>query len=82
MALLLREIRRPRVLLLPMPAGGFAARSEPYFLEFLPDPPLTRDQIKLLLIDNVAAADMPGLNASRGRGDRDGAGAADLSRSL
>jgi uncharacterized protein YbjT (DUF2867 family) len=57
---LLREIRRSR-LLVPVPsrAADFAA----YFLGFLPDPPLTRDQIKLLGIDNVAAPGRPGLEA-------------------
>ncbi|HEY5209103.1 MAG TPA: complex I NDUFA9 subunit family protein [Stellaceae bacterium] len=56
--LLLRVVRRPRALV-PVPAGlaSFLA----YFLEFLPDPPLTRDQIKLLQIDNVVGPGMPGL---------------------
>jgi NADH dehydrogenase len=59
MELLLREIQRPR-LLVPMPAAlaSFGA----YFLEFLPDPPLTRDQVRLLRVDNVAAPGMPGLD--------------------
>jgi NADH dehydrogenase len=60
MELLLREIGRPR-LLLPVPAAMAAFLA--YFLEFLPDPPLTRDQIKLLQVDNVVAAGMPGLEA-------------------
>jgi len=56
--MLLREVGRPRALV-PVPAGlaSFLA----YFLEFLPDPPLTRDQIKLLQIDNVVGPGMPGL---------------------
>jgi NADH dehydrogenase len=58
MVLLLREIRRQR-LLLPVPAA-FAAPAA-YFLEFLPDPPLTRDQVALLQIDNIVTAGMPGL---------------------
>jgi NADH dehydrogenase len=58
MELLLREIGRPR-LLVPVPAA--AAALPAYVLEFLPDPPLTRDQIKLLGIDNVVGAGMPGL---------------------
>lgn len=57
---LLREIRRNR-LLVPVPAGAAAFLA--YFLEFLPDPPLTRDQVKLLQIDNVANTDLPGLAA-------------------
>ncbi len=60
MELLLRETGRRRALV-PVPAelAAFGA----YFLEFLPHPPLTRDQIKLLQIDNVVAAGMPGLDA-------------------
>ncbi|MGH6989346.1 MAG: complex I NDUFA9 subunit family protein [Stellaceae bacterium] len=55
---LLHEIRRSR-LLLPVPASlaSFGA----YFLQLMPDPPLTPDQVTLLGIDNVVAADMPGL---------------------
>jgi uncharacterized protein YbjT (DUF2867 family) len=60
MELLLRETGRGRALV-PVPAD-FAALGA-YFLEFLPDPPLTRDQIKLLQIDNVVAAGVPGLEA-------------------
>jgi NADH dehydrogenase len=58
MELLLKEIRRSR-LLLPVQAA-FAAPAA-YFLEFLPDPPLTRDQVALLQIDNVVTTGMPGL---------------------
>ena len=41
------------LLLLPVPArlAAFQAR----FLEYLPSPPLTRDQIRLLQKDNVVA---------------------------
>jgi uncharacterized protein YbjT (DUF2867 family) len=60
MALLLREIRRPR-LLLPVPTSVAAIAA--YVGEFLPDPPLTRDQVKLLQIDNVVGPGMPGLEA-------------------
>lgn len=60
MELLLREIRRPR-LLLPVPTSVAAIAA--YVGEFLPDPPLTRDQVKLLQIDNVVAPGMPGLEA-------------------
>jgi NADH dehydrogenase len=59
MVLLLREIRRAR-LLVPVPAA--VAKFGAFFLEFLPDPPLTRDQVTLLRLDNVASADMPGLD--------------------
>lgn len=58
MTLLLKEIRRHR-LLLPVPAALAAPGA--YFLEFIPDPPLTRDQVTLLQIDNVVTAGMPGL---------------------
>lgn len=57
---LLREIRRSR-LLVPVPAG--LAQFGAFFLRFLPDPPLTPDQVVLLGIDNVVAGDMPGLDA-------------------
>jgi uncharacterized protein YbjT (DUF2867 family) len=60
MELLLKEIRRPR-LLVPVPTVLAAIAA--YFGEFLPDPPLTRDQVKLLQIDNVVAPGMPGLEA-------------------
>jgi uncharacterized protein YbjT (DUF2867 family) len=60
MELLLKEIRRPR-LLVPIPTVLAAIAA--YFGEFLPDPPLTRDQVKLLQIDNVVAPGMPGLEA-------------------
>jgi uncharacterized protein YbjT (DUF2867 family) len=60
MELLLVEIRRQR-LLVPVPASLAAFGA--YFLEFLPDPPLTRDQVKLLQVDNVVAPGIPGLQA-------------------
>ncbi len=50
--LLLREIRRKR-LLINLPSG--IARIQATFLELLPKPPLTRDQIKLLAQDNVVS---------------------------
>jgi hypothetical protein len=34
-----------------------------WFLEFLPDPPLTRDQVRLLRHDSVVAPGMAGLAA-------------------
>ena len=54
MELLLRPIRRRR-LLLPLP---FALASlQGALLEWLPTPPLTRDQVRMLKRDNVVAAD-------------------------
>lgn len=58
MDLLLKETRRRR-LLLPVPAA-FATPAA-YFLEFLPDPPLTRDQVALLQIDNIVTEGMSDL---------------------
>ncbi|MFO1146316.1 MAG: complex I NDUFA9 subunit family protein [Rhodospirillales bacterium] len=52
MQLMLREIARERVLL-PMPMA--IAEFEAWFLEKLPVPPLTRDQVKLLGSDNVVS---------------------------
>lgn len=48
----LREIGRKR-LLLPLPAG--LASLQARFLELLPNPLLTRDQVKLLGVDNVVS---------------------------
>jgi uncharacterized protein YbjT (DUF2867 family) len=53
MELVLSETRRRR-LLLPMPLA--IAEIEAWFLEWLPVPPLTRDQVKLLERDNVVSA--------------------------
>ncbi len=50
MALVLSETGRRR-LLVPVPA--VLASFEAWFLEFLPKPPLTRDQVRLLASDNV-----------------------------
>ncbi len=52
--LLLREIRRRR-LLVPLPF--WLASLEAAFLELLPVPPLTRDQVRLLKRDNVVGPD-------------------------
>ncbi len=49
--MLMRELGRNR-LLLPVP--GFAARIMATFMQLLPTPPLTRDQLVLLRHDNVA----------------------------
>jgi NADH dehydrogenase len=47
---MLREIGRRRILF-PLPLS--VAEIEAFFLEMLPVPPLTRDQVKLLGQDNV-----------------------------
>ena len=52
MQLMLREIGRKR-LLLPIPFT--LARVQAFFLEWLPTPPLTRDQVRLLERDNVVS---------------------------
>ena len=56
--LLLSQIQRDR-LLLPVPWG--VARLQACFLELLPVPPLTRDQVTLLEVDNVVAPNAAGL---------------------
>ena len=53
MELLLKEIHRHRPLV-TLPTG--IARLQARFLEFLPKPPLTRDQLRLLESDNVVGA--------------------------
>ncbi len=52
MQLMLREIGRKRLLLsIPFTLARFQA----FFLEWLPTPPLTRDQVRLLEADNVVS---------------------------
>jgi NADH dehydrogenase len=58
MQLMLRTLRRRR-LLVPVPFGLASLKAA--FLEYLPTPPLTRDQVRMLHQDNVAAPGMPGL---------------------
>lgn len=58
MELVLKETERQR-LLLPMPV--FAARFQAAFLQLLPKPLLTVDQVAQLQIDNVVHEGMPGL---------------------
>jgi NADH dehydrogenase len=58
MELMLVEIGRKR-LLVSVPAGLLAGPAA--LMEWLPTPPLTRDQIRLLLRDNVVAPDRLGL---------------------
>ncbi|HET6221974.1 MAG TPA: complex I NDUFA9 subunit family protein, partial [Dongiaceae bacterium] len=55
---LLREIGRRR-LLLPLPFA--LAQLQAAFLEWLPTPPLTRDQVRLLERDNVVSPNAPTL---------------------
>ncbi len=50
-----------RRLLLPVPFG--LAEVLAGFLEWLPEPPLTRDQVRLLRRDNVVSGTCPGLDA-------------------
>ncbi len=60
MELLLAEIARKRILAnLPVGVARFKAR----FLELLPEPPLTRDQIMMLQKDNVVASEAQGFKA-------------------
>ena len=57
---MLRFVGRRR--LLPTVPFGMAMTLA-RFLELLPDPPLTRDQVELLQVDNVASLELPGLPA-------------------
>ncbi len=58
MGLTLAEIQRDRML---VPVPFFIAALQAIPLEFLPVPPLTRDQVKLLKHDTVCSAGAPGL---------------------
>lgn len=59
MELVLRETGRKRLLVpLPFAIGEVQA----FFLQFLPTPPLTPDQLKLMRVDNVARGGKPGLS--------------------
>ncbi|HZA66563.1 MAG TPA: complex I NDUFA9 subunit family protein [Geminicoccaceae bacterium] len=60
MRYMLKVVGRRR--LLPTVPFG-VAMAQARLLELLPDPPLTRDQVELLKVDNVASLDMPGLQA-------------------
>lgn len=60
MELLLAATGRKRRLF-PMPLAF--AEAEAFFLQFLPKPLLTPDQVKLLETDNVLSGDAPGLEA-------------------
>ena len=58
LAYILKETGRKRRLV-DIPMG--LARLQARFMELVPGKPLTRDQLLMLQQDNVAAADMPGL---------------------
>lgn len=58
MRLVLTSTSRKRMLL---PAPLWAAEMKAFFLEKLPKPLLTRDQVKLMRSDNVAGGMLPGL---------------------
>ena len=58
MQIVVRETRR-RCLLLALPYGVASLMAA--FLQFLPVPPLTPDQVRLMKIDNVAGGGLPGL---------------------
>ncbi len=58
MELTLSAVGRERPLL-PLPMA--LAKLQAVFLQFLPTPPLTPDQVKLLAHDNVATGTLPGL---------------------
>lgn len=58
MEMILRETGRKR-LLLPYPY--FLASFWAWFLEFMPTPLLTRDQVELLKTDNVVSGGLPGM---------------------
>ena len=58
MELVMSETGR-HVGLVPVPFE--LARIKAFFLELLPVPPLTRDQVELLRSDNIATGNLPGL---------------------
>jgi NADH dehydrogenase len=58
LALVLEQTGRRR-LLAPLPFA--LAEFQAFFLEFLPVPPLTRDQVRMLRRDNVTSRGVPGL---------------------
>jgi len=59
MQLMLREIGRKRALV-PLPFGIASVKA--MFLQLLPNPPLTMDQVRLLKKDNVVSPTAPGLS--------------------
>ena len=79
MRLVMAETNRCR-LIVPVPfwLGSIIG----FFGEWLPVPPITRDQVATLRRDNVLSGDLPGLEGSGDRADRGGSDPADLSRHL
>ena len=59
MEILLKEIKKKR-LLIPMPWG--LAKFQSFFLNMMPNPLLTPDQVELLRYPNLVSGDYPGLN--------------------
>ncbi len=58
MEMVLAATKRDRLILpIPLPL----ARLQAFFLQFLPNPMLTPDQVKLLQVDNIASGKAPGL---------------------
>lgn len=53
------EATKRSPMILPLPP--FVGRIQAFFLQFLPKPPLTPDQMKLMKKDNVATGKLPGL---------------------
>ncbi|HUB96356.1 MAG TPA: NAD-dependent epimerase/dehydratase family protein, partial [Stellaceae bacterium] len=58
---LILEVTRRSPPLINVPVSLAAVKA--WFLEFLPKPPLTRDQLRMMERDNVPASGMPGLAA-------------------
>ena len=56
MEILLNEIKKKRYLI-PIPFG--VAKFQSYFLQMLPKPLLTTDQVELLKYDNIISGDYP-----------------------
>jgi uncharacterized protein YbjT (DUF2867 family) len=49
---------RLKCILIPMPFAAWHALAS--FAEMLPSPPVTRNQVELMQVDNVSSPDMPG----------------------
>ena len=60
MGYIIKQIKRPRMLL-PVPHGVMSLAAGA--MAILPNPPVTRDQLKLLKVDNVVSGELPGLDA-------------------
>jgi NADH dehydrogenase len=55
------EVAGVRATLFPMPFPAWHALAS--IGELLPRPPITRNQVELMQVDNIASGDLPGLNA-------------------